>query len=251
MHSDPIRVFIGFDQEEALAYHVCCQSILSHATRPIEFHPLAKQFIDPDGRKDGSNAFQAYRYLVPLSCNFQGWAIFIDGDMVLDTDIAALWDYKDSYFNKALAVVKHDYKTRHHKKYIGSRLQSVNTDYPRKNWTSVMLFNCAHYANRILTEEYVRDHSLQHLHRLEWIDERYVAPLPADWNYLVGEDPPSGANLYHFTLGVPALDHYADWHGSWKWHCEFVRMMQCAGEDPVDISQRATERVGNAIRELS
>ena len=128
-NTDLIRIIVGFDQREAVAYHTFCQSIISRTTSPVQFIPLAKNSIDfyAEAHEDGSNDFVYSRFLTPFICNFTGKAIFADGDMICLSDINELI----SLFNPdmALQVVKHDYKTKALKKYLGNS----NEDYPRKN----------------------------------------------------------------------------------------------------------------------
>lgn len=224
-----IPVFIGFDQREAVAYHVCAQSIIEKASEPISIHPLALNMLKGfDGQKDGTNAFIFSRYLVPHLMGYQGWAIFIDGDMVVDADIARLWDERNDQY--AALVVKHDYKTRHSRKYIGTPIENSNVDYPRKNWSSVMLINCAHPSNSVLTPEFVASKDGAYLHRFQWLTDDELGGLPSQWNHLVREDPPGPAFLYHYTLGIPGIRHYANDYGSWKWHAALLRATECAGE---------------------
>jgi lipopolysaccharide biosynthesis glycosyltransferase len=241
-----IRCFIGFDQREAAAYHVCCQSIIEKASEPVSFHPLARNMLAGfDGQGDGINAFTRSRFLVPSLCNFDGWALFIDGDMVVDIDIAELWAWRIAFSDdKAVGVVKHDYSTKHSRKYLGSKMESANVDYPRKNWSSVMLWNCAHPSNKTLTREFVANAKSSFLHRFQWLADAEIGEISPGWNYLVGEQAPSNAHLYHYTLGVPGIKGYADWNASWHWHAALLRALECAGEDPVAMVKRSQERIG-------
>lgn len=242
--SELIKIYLGFDQREAVAFHVCCQSVIEKASVPVAIHPLHRGMLNEfDGQRDGSNAFTFARYLVPFLCDFTGWAIYLDGDMVVDNDIAFLWEYRKTYYDKAIAVVQHDYRTKHPRKYIGSKLESTNIDYPRKNWASVMLWNCAHFSNRVLMPEYIADAPVSFLHRLQWVDDKAIGALPEDWNHLVGESPPASPSLYHFTCGIPGLKHYANEFGSWKWHEALVRALECAGERGSEMVIRSEERV--------
>lgn len=243
---EAIRVMIGYDPRETAAYHVCCQSIIEKATQPVAFHPIAENMLkDFDGKRDGSNSFNVARFLIPMLCDYKGWAIFIDGDMVVDVDIAELWAWKNTYPNKAIVRVDHDYKTRHSRKYLGTPMESANVDYPKKNQSSVVLWNCAHPGNRLLDESYIRETSPTVLHRFQWLVDSDIGSLTENWNYLVGEQSPSTAHLYHYTLGVPGIKHYADWHGSWKWHRALMHTLRCAGEDPLDMVARAKQRIGD------
>jgi lipopolysaccharide biosynthesis glycosyltransferase len=197
-----IPIYVGYDPRESVAYHVFCQSVLARASRPVAFVPLAKTLLGGfDGKRDGSNDFITSRFLVPYLQDFKGHALFFDGDMVCNADVAELWDLRDHY--KSVQVVKHDYRTKHPIKYLGNK----NEDYPRKNWSSVMIWNCGSYPNRCLTPEYVAEQSGAHLHRFEWInDQDMVGGLPLDWNWLVGEyDKNPAAKLYHFTVGIPSF----------------------------------------------
>ena len=245
MDSSIIPIFVGYDPREAAAYHVFCQSVLETSSRPVAFIPLHKPLLENfDGQRNGTNAFVFSRYLVPMLCNYKGWAIFCDGDMVLRNDIWELWDYQQVYIDKAACVVRHDYQTRHPKKYIGSRLEADNVDYPRKNWSSVVLWNCAHFANRWLNRRSVAGAVPADLHRFSWLQDDQIGELPHDWNHLVGEDPPGPAHLYHYTTGVPGLAHYADDHASWHWHTALLTSLGCAGEDPLRMVTRAQQRIG-------
>ncbi len=240
-----MKIFIGFEPREAVAYHVCCQSIIERSSIPISFHPLHKGLLEGfEGQRNGSNAFTFSRYLVPYLCNFTGWALFIDGDMVIDDDIAKLLDFQRTLYDKAVCVVKHDYKTKHPRKYIDSPMMSQNVDYPRKNWSSVMLWNCAHFSNRVLVPDYLAHAPTAFLHRLEWLADKDIGELPQTWNHLVGEHPPGAPSLYHHTLGVPGFKHYADDTGSWKWHGALMSALRCVGETPSEMAKRAEERVG-------
>src|SRR5437762_2236680 len=223
MSSEPIRLFCGDDAREAVAFHLFVQSVLEHASQPVSITALTSKALG-DQQRDGSNAFTFARYRVPFLCDFTGWAIYMDAsDMLVDVDIAKLWEWQNVYYDKAIAVVQHDYKTKHPRKYIDSRMECQNVDYPRKNQSSVILWNCAHFANRVLMPEYVAEAPVSFLHRLQWVDDKAIGALPEDWNHLVGESPPASPSLYHFTCGIPGLKHYVDDSGSWKWHEALVR----------------------------
>lgn len=215
-----IPIYVGFDPREAAAYHVFCQSVIQHATRPVAFIPLHKPLLSNfDGQRDGTNAFIFSRYLVPYLCGFNGWALFVDGDMVVTSDITELWAMRDTLaYGKAVGVVQHDYKTRHKRKYVGTPIENDNIDYPRKNWSSVMLWNCGHYANRILTPEFVRESVGQLLHRFEWLRDDQIGALPSEWNRLACEESIGDAKLIHYTIGVPGIPHYAECDGAEYWH---------------------------------
>lgn len=224
-----IRVFIGFDPREAVAFHVCADSIIRNSSQPVSITPLylphfRKVLGYDELHTDGSNSFIYSRFLVPALCDFQGWALFLDGDMLVKGDIADLWAMRDPY--KDVMVVQHDYKTKAAQKYLGAK----NEDYPRKNWSSVILWNCGNFPNRRLSPEFVASQTGAYLHRFQWIDypER-IGALPKEWNWLVDEYPHNDdAKLLHYTLGGPYFhdyancDHAADWNAARQLanHCE-------------------------------
>ncbi len=169
-----VKIIIGFDQREAVAYHAFCQSIIEHASLPVNFIPLAINTLKDykETHIDKSNDFIYSRFLTPYLNQYQGWAIFADGDMICQADIKELWDLRDE--SKALLVVKHSYKTKAHQKYLGN----INENYPRKNWSSVILWNCKHPKHRILTPEFISNQTGKYLHRFSWLDDSEIGELP-------------------------------------------------------------------------
>lgn len=179
--------------------------------------------------------------MIPCLEDFSGWALFIDSDILLREDIARVWSLRDDRY--AVQCVKHDYRTQFPRKYVGSPIEAANVDYPRKNWSSVMLLNCGHPANRKLTPGYVSQATSQHLHRLEWLDDALVGELPADLNHLVGERPRRDtARIVHYTLGVPGFADYVDCEHSRDWHATLLRANEVIGESPVEMLARAEVR---------
>jgi lipopolysaccharide biosynthesis glycosyltransferase len=234
-----MRVFVGFDQREAIAYHVFCQSVIEHTSVPVSFSPLsAKGLAGFDGQQDGTNAFIYSRYLVPELCNYEGWALFVDGDMVVSSDLSELWRLRNDDY--AAMVVKHDYRTRHGRKYRGTPMENDNLDYPRKNWSSVVLWNCAHPANKILSRTFVGEAGGRFLHRFEWLRDEEIGDLPPEWNHLVLEYENNNAKLLHHTLGTPAFTAYADTDLSW--HRYLLNALNAIGELPIEIVRRANAR---------
>ena len=213
----PIPIFIGYDPREAIAYHTCVNSIIRHASRPVAIVPVALNLFNDykETHNDGSNHFIYTRFLVPHLMGFSGWAIFIDGDMIVRDDITKLWDMCDPF--KDVMVVKHNYKTRMPVKYLGSK----NEDYPRKNWSSVILWNCSSFPNRQLTPEFIEKSTGAELHRFTWLDDSRIGELPIEWNWLpdeLGENP--DAKLLHYTLGTPCFTDFANTTMAEVWHNE-------------------------------
>jgi lipopolysaccharide biosynthesis glycosyltransferase len=224
-----IPIFIGYDPREAIAFHVCSNSIIRHSSQPVSINPLALNILKGYEEKhtDGSNHFIYSRFLVPHLMNYQGWAIFIDGDMILRDDITKLWELRDE--SKAVQVVKHDYKTRLSEKYLGSK----NEDYPRKNWSSVILWNCGHTANAGVTPDFVQNATGAQVHRFSWLDDSLIGELPKEWNWLdIEYDRNPNAKLVHYTLGTPCFHEFADRGGfANEWHRERIYTEYCQQHD--------------------
>lgn len=214
-----ISIIVGFDQREAVAYHVFCQSVIDKASLPVQFLPLAENTLSEykEVHTDGSNKFIYSRFLAPYLSNYSGWAIFADGDMVCQSDIAELWALRDD--TKAVQVVKHDYQTKASKKYLGNK----NENYPRKNWSSLILWNCGHPANKILNPDFIQSQPGSYLHRFSWLSDNLIGEIAPEWNWLAIEYPDNPeAKLIHYTLGTPCFKDYANeamsdrWEEAWK-----------------------------------
>jgi lipopolysaccharide biosynthesis glycosyltransferase len=223
-----IPIFIGYDPREAIAFHTCVNSIIRHSSQPVSITPIAlSNFTNyNETHTDGSNHFIYTRFLVPYLMKWEGHAIFIDGDMILRADISELWNLRNSAMD--VQVVKHDYKTRMPVKYLGAK----NEDYPRKNWSSVILWNCNSFPNRRLTPEYVMKAQGSHLHRFEWINEDRLGELPKEWNWLPDEyGPNTAAKLLHYTLGTPCFHDFATTPMADEWHRERILTEHCQQSD--------------------
>jgi hypothetical protein len=221
-----IKLFVGFDPREAIAYHAFCQSVLEKATAPVSFTPLALNTLAGyrETHVDGSNAFIYSRFLTPYLCGFEGWAIFADGDMICRDDIAQLWALRDPA--RAVQVVKHDYQTKASRKYLGNK----NENYPRKNWSSVMLFNCAHPKHRVLVPEFLQEQTGAFLHRFQWLADEDIGALPPEWNWLTTEYPDNlDAKLLHYTLGTPCFAEYQACDMADVWHQTQARVLSGMG----------------------
>jgi glycosyl transferase family 8 len=209
---------IGYDPRESVAHHVLEQSIIDRSSVPVAIIPLHTPLLrDFDGQQDGTNAFIYSRFLVPELMDFQGWAIYCDSDMLFLEDPAKLWALRDD--SKAVMVCQHDYKTRQKWKSIGTAMESKNEDYERKNWSSMVLWNCGHPSNRIVNREFASSAGGKALHRFTWLRDEEIGSIPIAWNWLAGEyDYNPEAKLVHFTLGMPGFDYYrnCDFSREWK-----------------------------------
>lgn len=202
------RIFIGWDSNEAVAYDICRHSIIGHArsatmTRSLNQRALrAAKLYTRERDPLASTEFTYTRFLVPTLCGHDGWALFLDCDILCRRDITELFKLADD--SKAVMVVKHDHRPTATTK-MGQAIQSA---YPRKNWSSVMLWNCGHEANRPVDAYMVNNATGAYLHRFQWLEDEQIGELPVAWNYLVGwntaaqcEDPA----LVHFTEGIPGI----------------------------------------------
>jgi lipopolysaccharide biosynthesis glycosyltransferase len=219
-----IPIFVGYDPRESIAYHVCVNSIIRHSSQPVAITPLALNLLTDykETHTDGSNHFIYSRFLVPHLTNYQGWAIFIDGDMILREDIVNLWNLRNQ--DHAVQVVKHDYQTKLTTKYLGAK----NENYPRKNWSSVILWNCAHPSNSNLTPKLIETSTGKYLHRFSWLKDSEIGELPIEWNWLPDEyGTNTDAKLLHYTLGAPSFHDFADTPQSDEWHRERIYTEYC------------------------
>lgn len=212
-----IRVFVGYDDREAVAFSVLAHSIHQHATEPVSIAPVMLSQLGCYRRPRHplqSTAFSFSRFLVPYLCDYQGWAIFMDCDMLNRRDIGDLWNLRDEDY--AVQVVKHNHIPIEATKFLGE----TQTKYEKKNWSSVMLFNNAKCKK--LTPDYVNTASGLALHQFKWMDEELIGELPGEWNHLVGYDKAKDAALVHYTHGGPYFPEYttceyaSEWFQAWE-----------------------------------
>jgi lipopolysaccharide biosynthesis glycosyltransferase len=220
-----LQCFVGFDGKvEPVAYAVFVQSVIENSTIPVTFCPLALNTLHDykETHTDGSNSFIYSRFLVPHLCNYKGYALFADGDMLCKADVAELLKLAESDPEKAVWVVKHNYKTKHQVKYLGAK----NDDYPRKNWSSVVLWNCHHWQNQKLSPQVVMESTGSYLHRFSWLEDRFIGELPTEWNWLETEYVYNrDAKLVHHTLGTPCFKDYQSSPYSTDWWATYNRMI--------------------------
>jgi lipopolysaccharide biosynthesis glycosyltransferase len=224
---EELRVFVGYDPREDIAYQVCKHSIETRSKNAV-VKPLVQKELREQGYYDrpidklASTEFTFTRFLVPELSNFNGWAMFMDCDMILQTDIAELFAQADDKY--AVMCVKHDYTPKEGTKMDGQ----AQTVYPRKNWSSVMLFNCAHPSNQELNVELVNDPKVtgKYLHRFSWLKDEEIGELDHTWNYLVGVyDDVVKPKLIHYTEGGPWFENYRNCEFSNLWKQELADMM--------------------------
>lgn len=225
-----IRVFIGYDPREAVAYSVLAYSIQARASQPVSIAPLMlpqlQGILTRERHPLQSTDFSFSRFLTPYLSGYEGWSLFMDCDMLMLEDIAKLWRLRDERY--AAMVVKHDHVPKETVKFLGE----PQTRYEKKNWSSVMLFNNA--KCRALTPEYVNSASGLELHQFKWLgNDELIGGLPERWNHLVGYNAPrADAALVHFTLGGPYFDQNRGCEYAKEWFAERDAMLRVATRVP-------------------
>jgi hypothetical protein len=256
---EPVRVFIGWDGGETVAYHVLAHSIIRRASVPVSITPLRQDTLREHGiywRERGpteSTEFSLTRFLVPALSGFHGTSVFMDCDMLFRADVAELIAavgkvetncLKAGRGSPAVFCCPHDYQPSETVKFRGA----VQTTYPRKNWSSFVVFR--NDRCRALSPEYVNHASGLDLHRFNWLRESDpIGGLPLEWNWLVGEyEAPShsveeGIKVFHWTNGGPWMDGYRDAEFADLWTAECASMLGASpGEEVVFRSGVAASR---------
>lgn len=220
-----IRIFIGYDTREAVAFHVLSHSIHTRASEPVLIAPLMLSQLNKllwrERHPLQSTDFSFSRFLVPLLSGYEGWSLFCDSDMLMLDDVARLWAVRDERF--AVQVVKHDHKPADTVKF----LDQPQRPYEKKNWSSVILFNNA--KCKALTADYVNTATGLELHQFKWLgDDGLIGALPQRWNHLVDYDPaapPADVSLLHYTEGGPYFEAYKACGYADLWFAERDRML--------------------------
>lgn len=219
----PLKVFVGYDSREDIAWQVCRHSLFRHARQPLQVAPIRQSVVRELGLytrpqdASASTEFSLTRFLTPYLAAQGGWVIFCDCDFLFTTDIAKVVDGLDPA--KAVYVVQHDYEPAFDLKMDGKR----QTSYPRKNWSSFMVLNCDHPDVQALTPETVNSATPAFLHGLEWVsDEEAIGALDLDWNFLEGEypRPDTVPRVIHFTNGGPWFEQWTNVDFADLWSAE-------------------------------
>lgn len=216
-----LRIFIGIDPRQPVAYHVLVSSIQRRASRPVAITPLLIDQLPI--KRQGLTQFTFSRYLVPYLCNYEGQALFIDSDMILLDDIAKLFD---SATGAAVDIVP-----------FAGKFQFERP--------SVMLFDCAQC--RDLTPELIETGYPQNF---QWAPS--IGALSEDWNHLVGYSLPNpNAKLIHYTQGVPGYKECRNCEYSLEWfaekeamldHCSWLEIMGSSVHAPFVINRLKGEQ---------
>jgi lipopolysaccharide biosynthesis glycosyltransferase len=216
-----VRVYIGWDEREQEAYKAAVRSLAAVSPQalvtPLKAEKLAAcgllrrsqdrrgVIYDLPSNAPCSTDFAISRFLVPHLAQ-TGWALFTDCDVIFLSDIAELFEQADP--DKAVMVVKHPNLPSQGVKMDGQ----AQVAYPRKNWSSVILWNADHPANRRLSLQDVNERPGRDLHAFYWLADSEIGSLSPDWNWLVGvQEKPLFPKIAHFTLGCPGLPN---WNGA-------------------------------------
>ena len=222
-----LKIFVGWDPREDIAWKVCRYSILRR-TNPnkVSITPLIQSVLRAEGLykrpidTKAATEFSLTRFLTPYLAGDSGYAIFVDCDFLFLTDITEVLKEIDP--SKAVSVVKHDYQPAETMKMDGC----VQHLYPRKNWSSFIVFNCAHPAVRLLTPAVVNSADPAYLHRFGWLTDSQIGQIDKGWNYLEGWYPAQYDNIkaVHYTLGGPWFEDKQECDFAEEWLTEFSQM---------------------------
>ena len=221
-----MKVYVGYDPREDITYQVCEHSI-KRRNRNIEVVPLKMKTLRESGiytreiDRLASTEFTFTRFFIPYLQNYQGWAVFCDCDFVWQIDADELKKYCDE--SKAVVCVQHDYTPPEGVKMDGQ----MQLAYPRKNWSSMVLWNCAHPKNKTLTPELLNRETGKFLHRFSWLEDSDIGSLPHVYNWLVGwyKEPQDGTpKILHYTEGGPWFENYRDCEYSDIWKKELINL---------------------------
>ncbi len=218
-----MRIYIGWDWSEDEAWQVCAHSLRKHSSVPLDIRPLSSehplmtrpyyhkvnQMYDRLTESSFSTMFSYARFLVPILEDYRGWAMFIDCDFLFRRDVKELFDLRED--DKAVMVVQHDHQPTEGLKMGGV----IQTGYRRKNWSSMVLWNCGHRAHMLagpfrgINTEKVNTMHPGWLHGFDWLELEQIGKLPSEWNWLEGHSNPEADPAgVHFTRGGPWLPGY-------------------------------------------
>ena len=240
-----LPIYVGYDPKESVAWHVMVHSIIETSSQPLAIHPVnlsnyAKVFDRPMENKQ-SNEFSFSRFMVPVLQNYEGIAIFMDCDMLLRADVNELFELAKANQDKAVHVVKHDYKPKNKVKFLGN----VQYSYPRKNWSSVVVWNCGHPSNRKVDLDFVQNGTGAELHRFSWLADHEIGEIDVNWNWLVGEYESETSHddvkNVHWTIGGPYFNEYHDAEFGDEWRAMKNKMERCdqVEQKIIELSKRA------------
>ena len=195
--NQPLRIFIGYDHRQPIALNVLQFSIFRRSSKAVAITPIVLPTLPM--KRTGLTPFTYSRFLVPWLCDYQGWALFLDIDFLALGDVAQLFALADDRY--AAMVSKNEKKFE---------------------WASMIMFNCGHPANKVLTPDYVEDPKrCVAPHTMDWLTPDLVGGVPGHWNHLVGYDAPrADAKLVHYTQGMPIYEETSGSEYREEWMAE-------------------------------
>lgn len=236
----PAKIFVGYDSREDIAWQVCRHSLLRHSGGSVTPIPLRQKMLRELGLYTrphdlgASTEFSLTRFLTPYLAAQGGWVVFCDCDFLFTIDVREVFEGLDS--SKAVYCVQHDYTPAYQVKMDGK----AQASYPRKNWSSFMIFNCDHPDVRALTPDVVNTATAAFLHRLEWVsNDSDIGALDLDWNFLNGEYPKPDytPRVIHYTNGGPWFEKWQNCDFADLWNREHDLYLQTVGQEPANTPQ--------------
>ncbi len=230
-------IYIGFDPREADAFAVARESIRRRLNVPIPIHGIVLDelrkrglYYRPTQRPNGklwdeiseasmSTEFAIARFLTPILAK-EGWALFVDGDVLARANVEELFRLAEVQTDKAVVCVQHNFHPPPGVKMDGQE----QTRYARKNWSSVMMFHVTHPANKALTVDLINTVPGRDLHRFCWLEDSEIGEVGPEWNWLAAYSSPAiRPKIVHFTEGTPAMRGYEDQPYADEWRAEMMR----------------------------
>ena len=205
MGGEPLRIYVGWDAKVPESYDVCVYSLQRHTSSPLDIRPLQQASLREEGLywrpSDplASTEFTYSRFLVPALAGYSGWALYCDCDFLWRADVAELFQHCSDP-DVAVYCVQHDHRPTENLKMDGK----VQTSYPRKNWSSLMMFNCGHPSSRSLTPEVVNTQTGAYLHRLAWAQDQEIGGLKCSSGFAAARPAGnSGCCSPYYCLELP------------------------------------------------
>lgn len=221
-----LKIFVGWDSREDIAYQVCKYSILKRASIDVEIIPLKQGELRSLGLykrstdERASTEFTFTRFFIPYLMGYTGQAVFCDCDFLWQCDAREILDLFNPHY--AVQVVKHDYTPKETIKMDNK----IQYQYPRKNWSSMILWNCEHPANMKLVPEFLNQAAGSTLHQFKWLENLQIGGLEYQYNYLVNWYHTNDPKIIHYTEGGPWFENYKDTEFADLWTQELREMLE-------------------------
>ncbi len=212
-----LNIYIGYDsrhQNLAELNKKCLEHACRYGAGGGDVHDLMNKwkpeikFLDiskiPEYTRDYANQsteFTYSRFLIPYLENYEGFSIFLDDDILFTKSIWPMFYFLD--LDDAVACIKYDFDKYAETKFDGEK----NVSYPKKLWSSLMIFNNGHEDCKKLTPEIVNTESGKYLHQFEWTDK--ISEIPDHYVFTEGHDTRETnwrPSAIHYTRGGPWIE---------------------------------------------